>query len=419
MIAVSERLAIIADDLTGAMDSSGYFASLGFDTRVVLKPGKKDTADVMVISTDSRGDNTTVASGKVRAAARNLKGMRIYKKIDSTLRGNIAQEIATVLEELTYEKAIVAPAFPAMGRITENGIMLVNGIPVAETPFANDPISPVTESSIPRRFEQLSGYRIGLITLASIRQGPEYLYREINRRPENILICDTKEETELKTIAAASALAPGRYLLCGSGGLARELYIFLKKTPPGIGALPKGKESGPALLVVGSQHPLSAHQLQKARLSFNIPIIRLKLKSLNNDVSDADELKRVVTETVEYLNKGRSLALTLASSRYALASKGQLPVILAELAAAVLTKQNVNGLFLCGGDTAAAVCRRFEVSAIKVRGEVEPGIPWGIITGGIADGVRIITKAGGFGSEKAIVKSITYLERGDHYEAAK
>jgi uncharacterized protein YgbK (DUF1537 family) len=418
MIGMRERLAIIADDLTGAMDSSGYFANLGFDTRVILKPGKTDTADVMVVSTDSRGDGAILASGKVRAAAKSLKGMMVYKKIDSTLRGNIAAEIASVMEELAYEKTIVAPAFPAMGRITENDILLVKSVPVAETPFASDPISPVTESSISRRFEQLSGYRVGLITLTSIKQGAKYLCREINRRPENILICDTKEEAELKIIAAASALARRRYLLCGSGGLARELYIFLKKTPTSIGALPKGKKSDPALLVVGSRHPLSAHQLQEAHLSLHLPITKLEIESLDNDVIDAEYFKRIVTETVDILHKGKSLALTLALSKYESNSSRRLPIILAELAANVLAKQNLNGLFLCGGDTAAAVCRRLEVAAIRVGGEVEPGIPWGLITGGMADGVRIITKAGGFGSEKAIVKSMTYLEEGNRYETA-
>ncbi len=412
MIGLPDRLAIIADDLTGAMDASGYFASLGFATTVILKRCETVTADVMVITTDSRSDDAIAAAGKVRAVVRKLKGMMVYKKIDSTLRGNIAAEIVSVIEELAYEKAIVAPAFPAVGRTTENGILLVNGIPVADTSFASDPISPVTESSIPRRFEQLYGYRVGLIALASIRRGPEYLCREINSRHENILVCDIVEQTELASIAAASALSPARWLLCGSGGLARELHIFVTKTPTCMDVPPKTGEPGPVLLVVGSRHPLSTHQLEEAPISCHLPIIRLETGSFNDDISGADELRRIIAEAVESLGKGRSLALALASSECTLTLRERLPMMLAEVTFSVLAKQVVKGLFLCGGDTAAAMCRRLEVAAIRVGGEVEPGIPRGVITGGMADGVRIVTKAGGFGSEKAIANSVAYLERG-------
>ena len=48
------KLGIVADDLTGAMDSSGYFASLGYSTVVILDPAYPSAADVVVITTNSR-----------------------------------------------------------------------------------------------------------------------------------------------------------------------------------------------------------------------------------------------------------------------------------------------------------------------------------------------------------------------------
>jgi len=58
------------------------------------------------------------------------------------------------------------------------------------------------------------------------------------------------------------------------------------------------------------------------------------------------------------------------------------------------------------------VCRRIEVSAIRVHDEVEAGVPAGELLGGQYQGMRVVTKAGGFGTEEALVKSIAYLERG-------
>ena len=139
-------LGIVADDLTGAMDSSGYFAARGLSTDVILDPSYSSDADVVVITTSSRAEHPNVARERVRQAVKGLAGRTIYKKIDSTLRGNIGAELMAAMHEADCEKAIVAPAFPAVGRTTVNGVLLVDGTPVAETQFANDPVSPVSES---------------------------------------------------------------------------------------------------------------------------------------------------------------------------------------------------------------------------------------------------------------------------------
>jgi len=90
---IAHTLGIVADDLTGAMDSSGYFARRGLNTVVLLEPDFSSTADVLVINTNSRAETPDIAHERVRHAVRNLSGRVIYKKIDSTLRGNIGTEL--------------------------------------------------------------------------------------------------------------------------------------------------------------------------------------------------------------------------------------------------------------------------------------------------------------------------------------
>ena len=85
---------------------------------------------------------------------------------------------------------------------------------------------------------------------------------------------------------------------------------------------------------------------------------------------------------------------------------------MAEVVVGILATRKFAGLFLSGGDIAVEVCRRLSVVAISVLGEVEPGVPAGELVGGPGEGMRVVTKAGGFGTEEALVKSIAYLERG-------
>jgi len=407
-----KRLSIIADDLTGAMDSSGYFATMGLSTIVVLDHNPSRIAEVMVVSTDSRGDNPDTASRKVRTLASGLRDDRVYKKIDSTLRGNIGAELMAAMDSLCSEKVIVAPAFPAMGRTTINGTLLVNNTPVSETQFANDPINPVTESHIPRILEQSIGQPIGVISLESVNAGVESLCREFSDRTEKVLVCDAVEQINLHTIASASALADNNWLLCGSAGLARELCnIPAKKAKANPGKESTGPE-GPALLAVGSRHNVSATQLRKAQSELGIPILQINIQLPADDQTNASEIDRVLLEASALLRQGKTVAVTSTFSQYIPALKRSVSCLLAELVADILSIQDIAGLFLCGGDTALELCRQLGIGAIQVRGEVETGVPAGTFSNSAGNNTRLVTKAGGFGSEGAIIKAISYLERG-------
>ena len=98
---MSVQLGIIADDLTGANDTGVQFARFGARTIVPLDlhdlASLRRRADVLVLSTDSRGESPAVAAHRAKVAAQALKRARVpavYKKIDSTFRGNIGAELA-------------------------------------------------------------------------------------------------------------------------------------------------------------------------------------------------------------------------------------------------------------------------------------------------------------------------------------
>ena len=135
------RILIVADDLSGAADSGVAAAAAGWKTLVVLGvPSNLDQAEVLSVDADTRrlppGEAALKTACIVRACYR--PGQMLFKKLDSTLRGNVGAELRAVLETITScnaepPVAIVAPAFPATGRTTRNGIQLLNGIRLEET----------------------------------------------------------------------------------------------------------------------------------------------------------------------------------------------------------------------------------------------------------------------------------------------
>lgn len=408
----AQTLGIVADDLTGAMDSSGYFASMGFSTAVILEPSFPSDSDVTVITTNSRAEDPNIARERVKQAVRSLVGRVVYKKIDSTLRGNIGVELEAAMAETTCEKAVVAPAFPAVGRTTVAGVLLINGVPVAETQFANDPILPVKESHIPSLLEQSTRYRVRCIAVEDIDAGPESLYGKISGMPQGIVVCDVMEQSHLTVIAQAAALAEGRWLLCGSGGLARELHLIITRVSKRGRAKPASQPTGLTLVVVGTRNQVAANQLLKARDEMGLPILNLEFEHLNQEDVLSGKVGSILEEADRLLGQGKGLALSSTFSHYVPALKQSVAAIMAEVVANILASHKFAGLFLSGGDIAVEVCRRLQVSAIRVHGEVEPGVPAGELMGGPGQGMRLVTKAGGFGTEEALIKSISYLERG-------
>lgn len=413
---MTQTLGIVADDLTGAMDSSGCLACYGFSTIVILDPSFPAASDVVVINTNSRADDPNTARGKTKRAVRSLAGRVVYKKIDSTLRGNIGAEVEAASEELGCEKSIVAPAFPAVGRTTVGGTLLVNGFSVAQTQFAQDPVSPVKESHIPSLLEQSIKRQVGCVSVEDIDAGPEFLYRKISEMPQDIVVCDVTAQSHLTSIAQTAAFAQGRWLLCGSGGLARELHLLVTKAPRVNTSTPSNLLVGPALMVIGTRNQVTASQLLKAKDELSLLILNLDIEHLNPGNISPRGVRYIVKEAEQLLKQGRGLVLTSTFSRYVPALKQWIPAIMAEAAGDILDLWKFAGILLSGGDIATEVCLRFSVSAILVCGEIEPGIPAGKFIGGQGQGIRVVTKAGDFGTEAALVKSISYLEKGGLHE---
>src|SRR5437867_11180604 len=139
----------IADDLTGALEVGAHFAARGIEASVTTSTRRERPA-VLVIDTETRHLAPDAAAGRIHSVAAGNSSRLIYKKTDSTLRGNIGAELGALLALYPDSPLIYAPAYPAMGRTVRRGCLHVNGSPAHLTAFAGDPLNPVIDSDIAR-----------------------------------------------------------------------------------------------------------------------------------------------------------------------------------------------------------------------------------------------------------------------------
>jgi len=144
-------IVVIADDLTGAVELAGIGLSHGLKVEVSLELTPSAQADLLVIATDTRSKAEEFAVADIQYLSRalpDLKPSLIFKKVDSVLRGHVMAELRAQMTALGLEKALLVPANPSLGRTIEEGQYLINGKPINETGFANDPEFPVKTAAI-------------------------------------------------------------------------------------------------------------------------------------------------------------------------------------------------------------------------------------------------------------------------------
>jgi uncharacterized protein YgbK (DUF1537 family) len=222
----------LADDLTGALEVGARFA--GARVAVESAPERWPRAPVLVVDAESRhldAEAAACAVGAAARAARALAPLLVYKKTDSTLRGNLAAELRAVAEAFPARPLVYAPAYPAMGRTVRGGRLYVDGAPLEQTTFARDPLNPVHTGDI-----------------AALLGG----------LPVRVLDGETDADVEAaaRAIASASPLPVAAGPAALAGALAGALDLA-PRPPARWPALPR------ALVVNGSLHPASAAQVAR------------------------------------------------------------------------------------------------------------------------------------------------------------
>jgi uncharacterized protein YgbK (DUF1537 family) len=423
------RFGLIADDLTGASDCGVQFSRKGAAVLVLVSMGRLPEIagqgwDVVALNTDSRNLEPEEAAAKVGKGvdylARGGWPLR-YKKIDSTLRGNLIPELEPILADAGV-RACFAPAFPLSGRTVEHGVLKVGGVPVHETEVGHDALSPVRESRLLNLLGLSRVLRPASISLETVGAGVDATAAEMSRafaKGHNVVVCDASRQEHLASAARALLCSHADAVVVGSAGMARELGQLLFPGRPAP-ALPPARE-GPVLVAAGSRNPVTREQVALLARQPGAVLHTVQPEEVEG-VWNPERQRNLADAAAAALAASTAggatcLALALADTGASAAEQPaafrersrRLNALLGAIIALTLARLPLRGLVLTGGDVAAAALDALQVQALRLGPEVLPGIPLSWLIGGEHPELRLVTKAGGFGAPDALRLAVAAL----------
>ncbi len=388
------RVLVIADDLTGALEVGAVFAGQGVPSLVTTETGldhegARGGTSVHVIDTETRHLSSADAFRIVHTIARaaRARGFRyVYKKTDSSLRGNISSELGAVAAAFPDSPLIYAPAYPKLGRTVVDGRLCIEGVPVSETAFSTDDLNPVRESHIPT----LLKCSAGSILSRSIRA-------EDLRHPlqPGVYVLEGNTEDDLQSAARIFAASHELHLVAGPAGFARylaDLVELPRSTPPPM------PELRSCLVVNGSRHKASDAQIQYAA-------------QLGWSRAPAGDLPQVESGSGWFLMQN-PLCPTLTGPDFARR--------IAESVHHVLRQSCLDAMVVFGGDTVFAIAKEIGLNRLWPVREVLPGVPAARLDRDVLSEIgnfgdrsfHLISKAGGFGPPDLLLRLREQLSTG-------
>lgn len=411
----SPRILILADDLSGAADCAIACRRRGLDAEVALGPWYEPSgASIFAVDADTRGLNAADAAERMYELAASLKveGCTVlFKKIDSTLRGHLRVELAAVLDarraRIAHPIAVVAPAFPANGRTTLEGVVHLHGRPLNESDlWRREEMS--GEANIAQMLGD--GLRCVHVEIGTLRGGVEASV--VRGLDADVIVCDAASEDDLMAVARLAAALGERAIWVGSAGLAHCIpeamgVVSLHAAEPDA-YLPS---SGPVLFVIGTAAARTRDQVRHLLSSSEIRSIVIPSRILLGE-KQCEPWHRFATELVSAVENGDDVILLCdAEPGRESGRRAEVSVALAEMTAGLGEK--VGTLVASGGETARKVLDRWGVRALMLQGELEAGVPISSANRIGSPALTVITKAGDFGQEDALLRCLKRVkERG-------
>jgi uncharacterized protein YgbK (DUF1537 family) len=344
-------IALIADDLTGACDAAIPFRMRSVRSVVHFDAEAAQEGRVQAFTTETRDLEEGEVEQKIRELAARVSAAQpqmVFKKIDSLLRGNPGLEIATTLDAFGFDAALVTPAYPELGRTVWDGQLLVD---------CDARWKPVDVAS------RLGSEHTKLEGVADALHGGG-----------RCISVDATSDNDLALLVDEGLRSGRRILWAGSGGLASALAETLFGVA--VKPAPREPQALPVLFCIGSDHPVTALQLVSLRERHALCI--------SEPEGVAHSLRRG-THTLLRISREPGVYESL---RLGLRGIGSL----------------ASALLLSGGDSASTVCRALGVERIELEDQIVAGVPWGVIQGGLLDGMKVATKSGAFGGEDTLAE---------------
>ena len=349
-------LRLIADDLTGALDTAAQFTGRIGPLPVLLDRATAAPEASYALNLSCRDGDEKTAVACTRDSLHCYSGADLaFKKIDSLLRGHWAAELAEIVQSGMFRRIVLAPAVPAQGRLTRGGLQML-AKPASDT---------IPIKDIPAELE---------------RHGVSSRWVDCE-----VVVLDAESDSDLDAIAKRYANEQG-VLWCGAAGLARALA----QEPP----RPARPLNQPHLIIVGSRHAVTVRQVEVFRAA--------RPDCLAPMTIEPSFVDRVRT-TLQTL--GSCVVLPVLSSGLTEAEAAERIARGLELLSGRLPQ--LGGLTVIGGETFAALCRVLKTTRLSVDGEFLLGVPASRMESGLCSGTFCASKSGAFGEPDWLLKHLS------------
>lgn len=412
-------IAVIADDLTGANDTGVQYKKYGYKTIVKVDSdfnmNDLNNYDVISINADSRILDMKSGYIKVFNIAKELNGIEyeyIYKKMDSVFRGNIGTEIEAVLDAVNPDITLAAPSFPANRRVVKNGYSyMINDNEELGESMVN--VTDLIQRELNRSIENIS--------IDVVREGTDHLISYIESKLEDgvdVFLVDAINDDDLRIVAEVYKKINKKIVFCGTAGLAQQLALICPK----MAKIDYVNEDGINLLVIGTRNKSTLSQTNNIQEAYNLPVFDVLVSEIING-NEESIIENVIDNVSSFISKGNKLIILktckedesefeerLKQDPNEVTKSQKIVRTLGAIVKQLNKLVNLKYIVTTGGDTSMQICKSLDAEGIELIDEIEPGIPIGKIVGGDADGILIVTKSGGFGTDNIFIKIIEYIK---------
>jgi uncharacterized protein YgbK (DUF1537 family) len=470
------KIVVIDDDPTGSQTVHGCPLLLRWDAES-LAAGLAHPSPLLFLLANTRALAPAAAAERVREICRTLRpaleqavacgrigGWLVVSRGDSTLRGHFPLEVDVINAELgPFDATLLVPAFLEGGRTTVDGVHLLQGRPVHESPFASDGLFGYTCSFLPDWVEEKSGGRIPAATVERI--GWQELEAGAERadggnsdgflalcdrlaalQGNRLLVVDAEHPRQLAALGAAirelmgpaSAAPwgrPRRFLFQSAASLLNGL-VPLPPQPldaAGLAGLRRRDRTGalPGMVLVGSHVPLADAQLEELLRETACTVVELPVRRLARVLEGPEP--RLLLASLErqwqdqlaaVLDAGRTPVLTTSRGELVCAGANErrrlgeaLAALMARLAAAEASR--LGYVISKGGITTDALLRQgLGLAVVELQGQLLPGLSL-VLTPDAAPVPRlpILTFPGNLGDAGTLRQAWRWMDAGPDHPA--
>ena len=417
----ARHVLVVADDLTGANATAAGLARSGLRAVTVTDGDHPELVaefagrfDAVVVSANNRHADPATAADDVRRALRaGWPAALVANRIDSTLRGNVGATTEALVSELRTLTdgpvvALCVPAHPDAQRQTVAGVQLLAGRRLEETELARDPRSPIACSEVTALVSAQTDLPVQTLPLGTVTGPDDALVASLAEAVAGgtaIVVADALTLDHVERVTAAAARVADVTWLCVDPGpatvaMARAL---------GLGG---GTDAAPYLMVSGSATDLTRRQLARVRSARAVHLVRLVVGA--DGGPDTDATTAALHDALAGAAPGEVVLLASVLDEDDLLAhhaRSRVPDVLARATRRVLEGEQVDGLYLTGGDLAAACLSELAADGLDVADEVVPLAVAGNLVGGPWSGLPVVTKGGLVGDDDTALACLAFLEQ--------